>query len=323
MPDWLLLTASLPTSPSAIRVRIWRALKATGCASLRDGVYLLPAAASTADDLRAIERAIRDAGTDAHLLEVAARDARQQADFVALFDRSEAYAELMLSLKDVRPRIKAAADADMRKLLRGLQQQGLAIGRTDFFPGKAAARAQAALDALQREIEQRLSPGEPAAQAGTIMARSAQSLVGKLWATRKRPWLDRLATAWLVRRFIDPQARFTWLASPDQCPKRAIGFDFDGATFTHVDGLVTFEVLAHSLGLLATDAALKRVGDLVHDVDVGGLPIAEAAGIETLVRGLHAQHDNDDHLLDAAMPLLDTLYAAYRAMNPAPNVSES
>jgi hypothetical protein len=314
MTDWLLLTASLPASPSALRVRIWRALKATGCAPLRDGVYLLPATASTAAELRALEAQILEAGAGAHLLELNARDAEQQAVFEAAFDRTSDYAEHTATLKAAQAELRRADAATCARRLRALDQQLALIREIDFFPGKAADRASAALQALRHSVDRRFSPDEPADEHKSIAARTIESLIGKTWATRRRPWVDRLATAWLVRRRIDSGARFVWLASPSQCPKRAIGFDFDGATFTHAAGFVTFEVLARSTGLVPADPALQRLGELVHHIDVGGLPIEESAGLEAVVRGLHALHADDDALLDAALPVFDALAAAFAAV---------
>lgn len=312
MNGWLILTASLPTSPSALRVRIWRALRTTGCGTLRDGVYILPASAATAPELWAIEAAVRGGGAEAHMLTLGARDAAQHKAFTALFDRSAPYAEFMRSLKDVRKTIRSAREPDLRKALRALGQRLQALRATDFFPGKASAVAAAGFETLRTEIERRLSPGEPRAALGTVAKRSTGSVQGKAWATRKRPWVDRLATAWLVLRFVDPAARFVWLADARKCPKSALGFDFDGATFTHVGAKVTFEVVADAFGL-ESDAALTRLGELVHCIDVGGIPVDEAAGVEALVRGLQAQHGEDDALLAAALPLFDALYAAMRA----------
>ena len=309
MNDWLVLTASLPAAPSGLRVRIWRSLKATGCASLRDGVYILPATAPTATEFWAIEAAIRKAGTDAHMLAVQARDAEQQQAFVALFDRTEQYEEFAQSLKDTRKTIKSTTEADLRRALHTLTEQLRSIEAKDFLAGESARRAASGLETLRAEIERHLSPGEPAARAGAIRRLGKETVHGKVWATRKRPWVDRLATAWLVRRFVDPAARFLWLDGPKKCPRSALGFDFDGATFTHVDDKVTFEVVARTFGLDG-DAALVRLGELVHFIDVGGIPVDEAAGVEMLVRGLQAQHASDDALLAAALPLFDTLYAA-------------
>jgi hypothetical protein len=311
MTNWLVLTASLPTSPSGLRVRIWRALKTTGCATLREGVYILPVTAGSANELWAIEKAIQEGGADAHMLTLQARDAMQEKTFRALFDRSEQYADFAQSLKDARKGVKTAGEPELRKLLRSLDQQLQAIRAADYFPGKAGASAVDGLETLRSEVEKKLSPGEPTPSAGAIGRQAKESFQGKTWATRKRPWVDRLATAWLVQRFVDAKPRFLWLDDPKKCPKTALGFDFDEARFTHVGDKVTFEVVAHTFGL-EEDAALKRLGELVHYIDIGGIPVDEAAGVETMVRGLQAQHDNDDALLAASCAFFDTLYAALR-----------
>lgn len=312
MTDWLILTATLPTSPSALRVRIWRALKAIGCVSLREGVYLLPAHAPSAPALWEVEASILQARAQAHMLSLQARDGKQEAAFIALFDRSAPYQELLRALKETRTLLKKGADAPLRKALQSVEQQFLDIEAIDFFPGPARERAGAALATLRQDIEQHLAPGEPHASHSAIQRQPLAAYQGKTWATRKRPWVDRLATAWLVKRFVDPAARFQWIATPAQCPKRAIGFDFDGATFSHVGDKVTFEVVMHTFGL-QTDAALKRLGELVHYIDIGGIPVDEAPGLETLMRGLQAQHARDDDLLTASLAIFDALYVALRA----------
>jgi len=311
MIDWMVLTASLPTTPSGLRVRIWRSLKTTGCATLREGVYILPATASSANDLWAIEKAIQEGGAGAHMLKLQARDAAQERAFRALFDRSAQYVDFAQSLKGARKAVKTAGEPELRKLLRTLDRQLQAIRAIDYFPGKSSAGAADGLETLRAEIEKKLSPGEPAPSAGAIERLARESFQRRTWATRKRPWVDRLATAWLVQRFVDAEPRFLWLDDPKKCPRSALGFDFDGARFTHLGDKVTFEVVAHTFGL-EDDAALKRLGELVHYIDIGGIPVDEAAGVETMVRGLQAQHDNDDALFAASRTFFDTLYAAMR-----------
>lgn len=311
MIDWLILTATLPTSPSGLRVRIWRALKSTHCATLREGVYILPASAASAKDFWTMDAAIRDAGADAHLLELKARDEAQDARFRALFDRTELYAEFMQSLKEAHKAFKSAAEADVRKSLRVLDQQLQSILAADFFPGKLADSALSGLRALRHETERQLSPGEPASSTGEIPVLVIDDYQGKTWATRAKPWVDRVATAWLVQRFIDKHPKFLWLADANQCPQSALGYDFDGATFTHVGERVTFEVVAESFALNG-DPGIKRLGDLVHFIDIGGRPVDEAPGLELVVRGLQVQYPDDDALLAAATPLFNALYAALR-----------
>ncbi len=156
-----------------------------------------------------------------------------------------------------------------------------------------------------------LSPDEPIPRTEAIQRQALEEFQGRTWATRQRPWVDRLASAWLIQRFIDKSPKFVWLKDSKKCPKAALGFDFDDASFTHVGDKVTFEVLMHTFGL-DTDAGLQRLGELVHYIDIGGIPVDEAAGVETLVRGLQAQHDKDDALLTASLSIFDALYAAMK-----------
>lgn len=307
--NWLVLTATLPTSPSGLRVRVWRALKATGAGMLREGVYVLPEHAPGARTLWELERAIAEAGAGAHLLVLRARDAAQEQSFRQLFDRQELHADFLQSVKELRARIGSTTEAELRKALRALDTQWQALELNDFFPGKSSRKAAEALAALRRAIELHLSPDEPAATIAAIPRRALADYQGRTWATRKRPWVDRLGTAWLIQRFIDKRPRFTWLADPRTCPRSALGYDFDGATFTHVGQMVTFEVVAESFGLMQ-DPALQQLGALVRCIDIGGLPVDEAPGFEMLMRGLQARHPKDDALLAAALPAFDACYAA-------------
>jgi hypothetical protein len=119
-----------------------------------------------------------------------------------------------------------------------------------------------------------------------------------------------MASAWLIKRFIDPKANFVWLKDPKRCPKRALGFDFDGAAFTHVGSRVTFEVLAASFGL-ESDAALMRIGAVVHCLDVGGAPVAEAPGLAAVLAGARARLSSEDALLAEASRVFDNMYANF------------
>lgn len=166
---------------------------------------------------------------------------------------------------------------------------------------------------LRQALDARFSRGEPVAQAPHGIPRlDPRKFRGKRWATRARPWVDRLACAWLIRRFVDPEARFVWLADPagaTPAPRGALGFDYDGARFTHVGSRVSFEVLAASFGL-DTDPRLQRIARAVHFLDIGGIPVPEAAGLEAVLSGLREVHADDDQLNLAAASVFDALYAA-------------
>lgn len=138
-----------------------------------------------------------------------------------------------------------------------------------LFPAADRQQTDAALKTLETAISRALSLDEPSSQDQPIEQLDRRDYQGRLWATRKRPWVDRLASAWLIRRCIDPTARILWLDTPSDCPAEALGFDFDGATFSHVGSRVTFEVLATSFSL--DSPAISKLGLLVHYLDVGGV----------------------------------------------------
>ena len=128
--------------------------------------------------------------------------------------------------------------------------------------------------------------------------------------TRSNLWVDRVASAWLIKRYIDTKAQFLWLDDVTSAPADTVGFDFDGAAFTHVDRFVTFEVLLKSFEL-ETDVALAKLGALVHYLDVGGIAVADGPGVVAILAGAKKQSTDDDSFARRTFALLDNLYAAY------------
>jgi hypothetical protein len=186
------------------------------------------------------------------------------------------------------------------------------VSRTDFFPGEAKAQAAAALAALKQRYSEAYAGGEPRPSQRKLRSRSAGRYRGRTWTTRANLWVDRLASAWLIKRFIDREAKFAWFERPSQRSKGAIGFDFDGAEFTHVKNRVTYEVLLETFGL-ETDAALAQIGAAVHFLDIGGIPVADAKGLETMLKGIKEKAKGDNALLSEATRIFDLLYSAYAA----------
>jgi len=305
--DWRMLVISLPSNRATPRMRVWRALKGLGAAVLRDGVYLLPDSPSAQAAFTRQASEVARAGGTAQVLRVDAPAAEQDRQFRAMFDRADDYARVMKDVRKLKsglsPRRLAAAARSMKQLRRDYET----IHATDFFPGAASAQA----GELLAEVEMALvAPGEPQSQAGRIPRLNRKDYRGRSWATRARPWVDRLASAWLIKRFIDPKARIVWLKDIKTCPRRALGFDFDGAAFTHVGARVTFEVLLASFAL-EDDKGLERLAQLVHYLDVGGVPVPEAAGLEMILNGARQQHADDNRLLAEAAKTFDYLYNAF------------
>lgn len=313
MTDLLALALTLPSQNTTARTRAWRSLKALGAAVLRDGVHVLPASTTHAARLATIADDIIEAGGTAELWTLVPRDDSQRARFAGLFDRTTDYLQLVTACRELLG--EAALDLPaVDRRLKALQRQGEQITAIDFFPGEAREQAMRVLAETRKRVDMAQSPGEPAIPAPAPVRRNPDEYRGRCWATRARPRVDRLASAWLVRRHIDADATFLWLPAPADCPADAVGFDFDGATFTHTVAGVTFETLLASFGLDG-DSALGRIGAVVHYLDAGGLPVPEGAGLAALLDGLHRLHADDDRLLAAALPVFDALRAHFSA-NP-------
>lgn len=307
---WLSLVINLPGQNKTLRMRIWRALKAAGSASLRDGVYLLPdsAAARRVFSDQALE--VEAGGGSAHLLPFSGEAPVRHEGLVALFDRTVEYVGIKARIDTFQRRLPKQTEPEARRVLGVLRREIAALAATDFFPGKARVQIEEVLAGAESALNSRFSTDEPHSVRRRIARHSPADYRARTWATREGLWIDRVSSAWLIRRFIDPKAKFKWLKDIKECPKRAVGFDFDGAEFTHVGNKVTFEVLISSFGLEA-DAGLTRLAAMVHYLDVGGIPVGEAAGFAAIVTGARETLRNDDALLKSISPVLDSLYAAF------------
>jgi len=304
---WLALVVSLPAANATLRMRIWRATKALGCAVLRDGVYLLPAGRGLRQALRMHAEEIKQGGGSAYLLNVANPSTEEKTDFQSLFDRGEEYLRLMERVNEFTAAIGTLDATAGRRQLKVLWRDFEALVTLDYFPRDGKVETDALLAGAEAAFLSSLTPGEPQFAQGSIAECNRADYQGRLWATRKYLWVDRMASAWLIRCFIDREARFLWLEKPEDCPPEALGFDFDGAAFTHVGKRVSFEVLLASFGL-ESDPALMKLATLVHYLDAGGLPVAEAAGLEMVLGGLRASQPDDDALLVAVGGVFDGIY---------------
>lgn len=307
---FIALVLSLPSKNKTVRMRIWRALHGIGCGVLRDGVYLLPAGAAQASDFVGLESDVKAAGGFAMTVELNLKTSTQFDLIRKLFDRTSEYTSLVAQINAAKKSLtrmgQPRADTLVKRLRRSFQE----IVKTDFYHGQANRQAQDALADLESAVPRLFSSDEPHKAKGRIRRLDPVRYQGRVWATRKNPWIDRLASAWLIKRFIDRKARFRWLDKPKDRPKGALGFDFDGADFTHIENRVTFEVLLASFGL-DNDEALASIGQAVHFLDIGGIPVADAKGLETILRGIQAKVRSDDKMALEAMKVFDLFYSAY------------
>lgn len=307
---WLLLITNLPGRNPTLRMRLWRALKATGAGPLRDGVYVLPVSETSRRAFEEQATEIKGAGGTAYIVSLEADSPQQQATFVALFDRTAEYQEAHRDLEALKRSLPRLKENEARQRLATLRRDIGAIIARDFFHAAPRVQMEGALADAEVALNARFSPDEPHSAAHQIHRRDPEDYASRIWATRERLWIDRVASAWLIRRFIDTKARFVWLKRVKDCPKRAVGFDFDGAEFTHVGTKVTFEVLVASFAL-EQDEGLARLGALVHHLDIGGIPTAEGPGFAAVMAGVRALQPDDDALLAAMTPVLDSLYETF------------
>jgi hypothetical protein len=307
---FLALLTSLPTGNSTLRMRVWRALKSSGCGVLRDGVYLLPVDAHRAAALADAEAEIKAAGGFAMTVQLDFKTPEQVQHVRKLFDRGEEYAALLAKAGAARAALRRLGKRKADTLVQRLRRSLAELTAIDFFPGQAQRQAKDAMSALEGEVGKLFSTGEPRPAKGRLRRLDPAKYRGRTWVTRKDLWVDRLASVWLIRRFIDKKARFAWIDVPRGRPKGSLGFDFDGAEFTHVGGRVTFEVLLGSFGLDG-DPALAAIGHAVHFLDVGGIPVTDAKGLETVLRGIKARSLSDDETALESAKIFDHFYSAY------------
>ncbi|HLQ01198.1 MAG TPA: chromate resistance protein ChrB domain-containing protein [Burkholderiales bacterium] len=299
--------ASFPTDDPAARMRVLRTLESLGCAVLREGVYVLPDNQVNRQGLQRLSEHMTRINGSAHVLQVTNSDAEQGQTFRSLFDRTGKYQELIKAVEGLRAGFGISDPSAIARVLNKQRREFEAIGALDFFTSPVRERAEQVLRGTEAEVRKRMFPDAP--KAGGV-TQTERYYFKRVWATRKPLWADRLASAWLIRRFIDPEATLLWLDKSQECPSTAVGFGFDGATFSNSRDKVTFQELLASFSLDKSET-LARIGTLVHFLDTGGAPVAEAAGVETLLQGARRRSNSDEELFAESEKTFDLLYEAY------------
>jgi hypothetical protein len=302
---WLVLIASLPTEDPAARMRMLRTLESLGAAVMREGVYLLPDQDVTRQGLEHLAEYIGKGAGSAQVLQVEPASDAQQAAFRKLFDRSARYAELIKIVESLKIGYGIADPSAIARVLHKQRRELESISTLDFFPSEIQTRAKDAIATAEAAVHKLLFPTrvQDAAKTGEQFLRCS-------WATRRPAWADRLACAWLIRRFIDPEGSVLWLDKTQACPTGAQGFAFEGARFGNSATQVTFETMLKRFDL-AHNAALAKIGAIVHFLEVRENPVPEAAGVQTLLQGAQRRSTSDADLLAEAEKTFDLLYEAY------------
>ena len=302
---WLVIVAQLPTEDPASRMRVLRTLESLGAAVIREGAYILPGTPANRQSLEALADYIGKTTGGAHVLDVAASSPAQSRFFASLFDRSARYENLIKTVESLSAGYGHSDPAAISRVLHKQRREFEAIAALDFFPTSMRDRARQALADSDEAVRKLLFPVQSQAAF-----KAKESLSRRTWVTRKPLWADRLACAWLIRRFVDPEATLAWLDKSDALPPDAIGFGFDGAHFTNSGTNVTYEEMLSRLDL-GKNAALGKIGNIVHFLEVRGTPVPEALGVQTLLQGAVRRSAGENELLAEAEKTFDLLYEAY------------
>jgi hypothetical protein len=322
-PRWLLLFHQIPPKPAYVRVKIWRRLQALGAVPVKNSVYALPRSEQCFEDLQWLLREIVSQGGDGSVCEarfvdgldddeieklfVAARD----ADYAAIAEEARAIAKA-IGAKSMPARQLTALDAHVGRLARRLSEV-VAIDFCDA-PGRQATAG------LVEELGRKIASRKGVAAAPSAAPRSSEERVrGATWVTRVGVHIDRIASAWLIRRFIDPDALFKFVPPKGHVPEAGeIRFDMFEAEYTHDGDLCTFEVLLRRHRI--EDPALRAIGEIVHDLDLKDAKYArpETAGVKHIVNGIAASTREDEARIAMATPVFEGLYADFRARTEAP-----
>lgn len=302
---WLVAVAQFPLEDPATRMKILRTLDALGAGVLREGVFLFP---DLPDNRQALERLasyLQKGGGAMHVIQAVAASPAQQDAFRSLFDRSSRYEDLSKTVRSLKVGFGVADPAAISRVLHKQRREFESISALDFFPSASHEAAKSILAEAEAEVKSLLFPTQAAAGLAP-----GEKLLQRTWATRKPLWADRLACAWLIRRFVDPEGQVVWLDKAQAVPPDAVGFSFDGAHFGNSETRVSFEEMLVKLEL-AKNSALVKIGGIVHYLEVKGAPVAEAAGVQLLLQGAARRSNSEDELLQEAEKTFDLLYEAY------------
>jgi hypothetical protein len=317
--SWLLLVHQLPPKPSNVRVRTWRRLQELGAVAVKNSVYALPNSPAAQEDFAWVKTEIATLGGQATVFAADTVDTWSDDDLKQACRRARQadYEELVrVAARAVKglpgeAALRGPRRNRLQRVAKTVRERLMHIQRVDFFGATGREAAGAAL----AELDARLSPTERAGNATTPSAGSLdpRDYRGRVWSTRPRPGIDRLSSAWLIRRHIDKDAQFAFGESKARAASTIVTFDTYDGTFTHDGPRCTFEVLTQRFGI--ADPITLRLGEIVHDLDLKdarfGLP--EAVAVGHLIEGLRRLYADDHVLLQHGLELFEALYQGLQA----------
>ncbi len=300
---WYVLIHQLPPEPLYLRAKIRQRLTRVGAVALKNAVYVLPRREECLEDFQWIAEEARTGGGDAYVCEAEFMAGKIDSELMRRFraERDEDYAALVEEIREWEREAGPELPSRATRARKRLEE----IGRIDFFqaPGR-------------REAEKRVAALESSSRKPARPGRGRADLVGRTWVTRRGVHIDRISSAWLVRRFLDPRARFRFI-DPNEPPRAGeVRFDIVGGDFSHEGDRCTFETLVLRTGL--EDPALRAIGEIVHDIDLKDEKFdrSEAPGIERMLTGLILSNSEDEARLDRGFVFFDELYQSFRKKTP-------
>ncbi len=314
---WLLLIHQIPPKPNYLRVKVWRRLQQLGAAGIKNSVYVLPKSDQAQEDFHWIQQEIVKDGGDASVCEARFVEGLSDEEVEALFRaaRADDYRVLAEEARGVIAGLPASRPPDeeqrvqAKATLARLKNRFAEVVAIDFFTSAEQASTNAVLSALESRLNLGPSGGQPVKDAWSRL----QGVRGRVWVTRKGVHVDRMASAWLIRRFIDPGARFKFVPAKGYRPESGeLRFDMFEAEFTHEGDRCTFEVLIERFRV--TDPALRPIGAIVHDIDLKDAKFGrpETAGIQLLIAGIAMAHPDDQDRLTRGSAVFDDLHEYFR-----------
>jgi hypothetical protein len=323
MAKWLLLTHQLPAEPANARVKIWRKLQDLGAVPIKNSIYVLPNRTGTREDFEWLKKEITAMKGEASVFLADSITDMDEKEIIRTFQeaRAKEYARFIHETTTLLEHSRNALQAghvDEEHLARlekdwtVLKMQWERLKRIDFFNSSSQTPAKRLVAAVHKVFEAAGALSNQRRPASLPLV-SSKTLIGRRWVTRISPHIDRLACAWLVRRFIDAEARFKFVKEPYRCKGQEVCFDMAEGEFTHFGDWCSFETFIHRLSL--TDPALKEMSEVIHDIDLKDKKFGrlEASGLSQIVRGLCRVYKVDMPRVEAAMPIFEALYASFES----------
>lgn len=322
---WLLIFYSVPSKPVNNRMQMWRRLSLSGAVQLKDAVYILPYSGEHHNFFKRIISDVLSLGGEGFFVSLDRIEGITNEEIKGLFnkEREKDYERLIGAIDkvelDLSNLLRGRSKGSSKKLTQSLERlidEYHLIKKRDFFGCPASEAAKNKIDYIRERLIALKKEDDDDSHSNLKTLQIPYATIadykGKVWVTRARPYVDRISSAWLIKRFIDTNAEFVFV-SEEQVPfhdDRHIGFDIQGGKFSHVGDLCTFETLIRSFRIKAK--GLKKIAQIIHDLDIkdNKYNIAEAAGIEAILMGLRSS-SNDDHLiLNKGIEIMDMLYTA-------------